>query len=54
MTRRVAALLSGVFVAVVPAASQAQMRTAAVMPVSLQVTDAGCGVIAFWTGSRRP
>ena len=24
------------------------------MPVSLQVSDAGCGVIAFWTGSRRP
>jgi hypothetical protein len=23
------------------------------MPVSLQVSDAGCGVIAFWTGSRR-
>jgi hypothetical protein len=24
------------------------------MPVSLQVSDAGCGVIAFWTGSRKP
>lgn len=24
------------------------------MPASLQVTDAACGVIAFWTGSRRP
>ena len=24
------------------------------MPVSLQVSDAGCGVIAIWTGSRRP
>lgn len=24
------------------------------MPVSLQVSDPACGVIAFWTGSRRP
>lgn len=24
------------------------------MPVSLQVSDAGCGVIAIWTGSRKP
>jgi hypothetical protein len=24
------------------------------MPISLQVADAGCGAIAFWTGSRRP
>jgi hypothetical protein len=24
------------------------------MPVSLQVADPGCGVIAFWTGSRKP
>jgi hypothetical protein len=24
------------------------------MPVSLQVSDPGCGVIAIWTGSRRP
>jgi hypothetical protein len=24
------------------------------MPVSLQVDDPGCGVIAFWTGSRKP
>lgn len=24
------------------------------MPVSLQAADASCGVIAFWTGSRRP
>jgi hypothetical protein len=24
------------------------------MPVSLQVSDPGCGVIAFWTGSRKP
>ena len=24
------------------------------MPVSLQVSDAACGAIAFWTGSRRP
>ena len=23
------------------------------MPVSLQVSDPGCGVIAFWTGSRK-
>jgi hypothetical protein len=23
------------------------------MPISLQVTDSGCGVIAIWTGSRR-
>jgi hypothetical protein len=23
------------------------------MPVSLQVSDPGCGVIAFWTGSKR-
>lgn len=24
------------------------------MPISLQVADPGCGVIAFWTGSRKP
>ena len=24
------------------------------MPISLQVSDPGCGVIAFWTGSREP
>lgn len=24
------------------------------MPVSLQLSDPGCGVIAIWTGSRRP
>lgn len=24
------------------------------MPVSLQVSDPGCGVVAFWTGSRKP
>jgi hypothetical protein len=24
------------------------------MPTSLQVSDPGCGVIAFWTGSRKP
>jgi hypothetical protein len=24
------------------------------MPISLQTADNGCGVIAFWTGSRRP
>jgi hypothetical protein len=24
------------------------------MPVSLQVSDPACGVIAFWTGSRKP
>lgn len=24
------------------------------MPTSLQVADAGCGVIAIWTGSRKP
>jgi hypothetical protein len=23
------------------------------MPISLQISDPGCGVIAFWTGSRR-
>ena len=23
------------------------------MPISLQVNDTKCGVIAFWTGSRR-
>jgi hypothetical protein len=24
------------------------------MPTSLQISDPGCGVIAFWTGSRKP
>ena len=24
------------------------------MPTSLQVADPSCGVIAFWTGSRKP
>jgi hypothetical protein len=24
------------------------------MPTSLQVSDPGCGVVAFWTGSRKP
>jgi len=24
------------------------------MPISLQTNDSACGVIAIWTGSRRP